>query len=168
VAFSGPDVQTHQKVQMDSAIQRELALLLRSACLVSSNFRYIMNLCILGLKFSRPLLRTMKPTVLWALIPSLFSATLVLGAVPISSVKRVSNQATVPNKFIIEVDQLSTIPNKRSFTRVRLLFYIHLVNSLKSQINSPSTPSMLLFKNAPSGSTSTKSSTRRGCSLVQL
>ncbi|KIM45535.1 hypothetical protein M413DRAFT_343058 [Hebeloma cylindrosporum] len=59
----------------------------------------------------------MKSTVFWTLLPSFISASLVFGVVPISSVKRVSNQATVPNKFIIEVDDLSNIPTKRSFGR---------------------------------------------------
>lgn len=67
----------------------------------------------------------MKSTVFWTLFPSLLSASLVFGVVPISSVKRVSNQATVPNKFIIEVDNLSNIPTKRSFTRVRPIFDIY-------------------------------------------
>ncbi|KAJ3530209.1 hypothetical protein NMY22_g8670 [Coprinellus aureogranulatus] len=40
-----------------------------------------------------------------------------LAAVPFSSVKRVSNLPTVPNKFIVEVDTTADIPNKRSYAR---------------------------------------------------
>ncbi|KAF9547696.1 subtilisin-like protease [Agrocybe pediades] len=59
----------------------------------------------------------MKSALYWSLLSSFLSAGLVHGAVPISSVKQVTNVPTVPNKFIIEVDDLSDIPTKRSLTR---------------------------------------------------
>ncbi|KAL0956650.1 hypothetical protein HGRIS_002782 [Hohenbuehelia grisea] len=52
----------------------------------------------------------MKSNLLWAVL----GASSVLASVPISSVKRVTNLPTVPNKFIVEVDSLSNIPSKRS------------------------------------------------------
>jgi len=56
-----------------------------------------------------------------AILPSLLSAATALAATPLSSIKKGGSnlpQAVVPNKFIIEVDNLSSIPNKRSFARV--------------------------------------------------
>ncbi|KIM45529.1 hypothetical protein M413DRAFT_442200 [Hebeloma cylindrosporum] len=55
----------------------------------------------------------MKSAVYFALLPSLLTS--VLAAFPIPD--KVSTLPTVPNKFIIEVDQLADIPNKRSFKR---------------------------------------------------
>lgn len=63
----------------------------------------------------------MKPFVYASLLHSLLGASSALAAVPLSSIKRVSNVATVPNKFIVEVDTLATIPNKRSYARVCVL-----------------------------------------------
>ena len=61
----------------------------------------------------------MKSALYFALLPSLFSAYLANAAVSsAAAVKKTSNLPTVPNKFIIEVDELSSVPNKRSFTRV--------------------------------------------------
>ncbi|KAF9474706.1 pyrolysin [Pholiota conissans] len=57
----------------------------------------------------------MKSAVFFALLPTLLSATSVLAVAPIP--QKISNLPTVPNKFIIEVDDLASIPNKRSFTR---------------------------------------------------
>ncbi|KAF8149475.1 pyrolysin [Crassisporium funariophilum] len=60
----------------------------------------------------------MKSATFLALLHSFLSASSAFAAFPISSVKKESNLPTVPNKFIIEVDELSNIPNvKRSFTR---------------------------------------------------
>ncbi|KAF8070083.1 pyrolysin [Lyophyllum atratum] len=58
----------------------------------------------------------------WVVVPSLLSAGLAFGAVPLSSVKRVSNLPTVPNKFIVEVDTVANIPNKRSPSPHELLY----------------------------------------------
>ncbi|EDR11679.1 pyrolysin [Laccaria bicolor S238N-H82] len=58
----------------------------------------------------------MKSASLWAVLPSLLASS-AWATFPISSVKRESNLPVVPNKFIVEVDVLSNIPNKRSFTR---------------------------------------------------
>ncbi|KAG5639025.1 hypothetical protein H0H81_007638 [Sphagnurus paluster] len=58
----------------------------------------------------------------WALVPSVLSTGLALGAVPLSSVKRVSNQPTVANKFIVEVDTLANIPNKRDLSAHEFLY----------------------------------------------
>ncbi|KAG5646298.1 hypothetical protein DXG03_003895 [Asterophora parasitica] len=52
----------------------------------------------------------------WTLIPSLLATGLVLGGVPLSSVQRVSNLQTVPNKFIVEVDTVADIHGKRSLS----------------------------------------------------
>ncbi|KAH9484892.1 Minor extracellular protease vpr [Psilocybe cubensis] len=70
----------------------------------------------------------MKSAAFWALLPSLLSASLVYAVVPISSVKGKSNLPFVPNKFIIEVDTLSDIPTKRSFTRSLDAVYASLQN----------------------------------------
>lgn len=49
------------------------------------------------------------------ILPVLWSASVALATIPLSSIKRVSNLPTVANKFIVEVDSLSNfIPNKRS------------------------------------------------------
>ncbi|KAJ2929699.1 hypothetical protein H1R20_g7387, partial [Candolleomyces eurysporus] len=58
----------------------------------------------------------MKSFVYFALVHSLLGAS-VLAAFPLSSVKRVSNVPTIPNKFIVEVDTLAAIPNKRAYAR---------------------------------------------------
>lgn len=51
----------------------------------------------------------------WTLLPTVLGAGLALAKVPLSSVKRISNTPTVPNRFIVEVDSLASIPNgKRS------------------------------------------------------
>ncbi|KAF8894316.1 pyrolysin [Gymnopilus junonius] len=68
----------------------------------------------------------MKAAMFWALLPSLFSASVVYGVFPISQVQRVSKLPTVPNKFIIEVAQLSDIPTKRSFIRSLDAVYANL------------------------------------------
>ncbi|KAG5643378.1 hypothetical protein DXG03_000992 [Asterophora parasitica] len=52
----------------------------------------------------------------WTLVPSLLATGLVLGGVPLSSVQRVSNLQTVPNKFIVEVDTVADIHGKRSLS----------------------------------------------------
>ncbi|KAG5644690.1 hypothetical protein DXG03_007913 [Asterophora parasitica] len=52
----------------------------------------------------------------WTLVPSLLATGLVLGGVPLSSVQRVSNLQTVPNKFIVEVDTVANIHGKRSLS----------------------------------------------------
>ena len=79
----------------------------------------------------------MKTAAFWALLPSILAATAVFGAkFPLSQVPRVSKTPTVPNQFIIEVAQLSDIPTKRSFTRVRLLpfsFCFWLINRSYAQ-----------------------------------
>ncbi|CAA7260648.1 unnamed protein product [Cyclocybe aegerita] len=59
----------------------------------------------------------MRSPALWALLPAAICASSALGAIPISSIKRVTNVPIVPSKFIIEVDELSDIPTKRSFER---------------------------------------------------
>ncbi|KAF8971231.1 subtilisin-like protease [Flammula alnicola] len=59
----------------------------------------------------------MKSVTYWALLPTLLSASLVFGVFPISNIKKVTNIPAVPNQFIIEVDELSSIPTKRSFPR---------------------------------------------------
>lgn len=59
----------------------------------------------------------MKSFVYFSLIHSLLGASSVLAAVPLSSVKRVSNAPTIPNKFIVEVDTSAQIPNKRAYAR---------------------------------------------------
>lgn len=64
----------------------------------------------------------MKSFVYFTLIHSLLGAS-VLAAVPLSSVKRVSNVPTIPNKFIVEVDTLAAIPNKRAYARVRAVSF---------------------------------------------
>lgn len=63
----------------------------------------------------------MKSAVYFALLPSLLSAVSVFGALPIP--KKVSNLPVVSNKFIIEVEDIATIPNKRSFKRVSSLIF---------------------------------------------
>ncbi|KAF9010760.1 pyrolysin [Cyathus striatus] len=57
-----------------------------------------------------------------ALLPALLCAISVHTAHPISSVKKESNIPTVPNKFIVEVDDLSDI-QKRSFARPHEYLY---------------------------------------------
>ncbi|GLB37011.1 putative subtilisin-like protein [Lyophyllum shimeji] len=69
----------------------------------------------------------MKPLA-WALVPSILSAGLALGTVPLSSVKRVSSLPTVQNKFIVEVESLSNIPSKRSLSP-----HEHLYDSLRKR-----------------------------------
>ncbi|KAF8187464.1 pyrolysin [Pholiota molesta] len=60
----------------------------------------------------------MKSATFLALLPTLFSASLVLGAkFPLSVAKKGNNLPIVQNQFIIEVDELSNIPTKRSFAR---------------------------------------------------
>lgn len=66
----------------------------------------------------------MRPSVYLAILPSLLSVTIALASLPLSYVKKAGSKlprAIVPNKFIIEVDNLSSIPNKRSFARVNTL-----------------------------------------------
>ncbi|KAF9526570.1 pyrolysin [Crepidotus variabilis] len=73
----------------------------------------------------------MKLTTFWTLVPSflLVTADFVLAAkVPLSSVQRGSKlpNNVVPNEFIIEVDELSKIPTKRSYARSLDAIYDHL------------------------------------------
>lgn len=68
----------------------------------------------------RPLTLTMKSATFLALLSTLLSANLVFGAkFPLSDAKKGTNIPVVQNQFIIEVDDLSDIPTKRSFPRVR-------------------------------------------------
>ncbi|KAF9526557.1 pyrolysin [Crepidotus variabilis] len=63
----------------------------------------------------------MKLQALWTLLLSLLTLSLdvTFAKVPLSSVKKTSKLPNnlVPNEFIIEVDELSKIPTKRSYTR---------------------------------------------------
>ncbi|PPQ89471.1 hypothetical protein CVT25_011997 [Psilocybe cyanescens] len=59
----------------------------------------------------------MKSASLWALLPAVLIATSTLAAFPIANVKKVTTLPTVANKFIVELDDIANIPNKRSFTR---------------------------------------------------
>lgn len=43
---------------------------------------------------------------------------LALGVVPLSQVQRTTSVSVVPNKFIVEIDELSDFPGKRSFDSV--------------------------------------------------
>ncbi|KAG5633304.1 hypothetical protein DXG03_007660 [Asterophora parasitica] len=52
----------------------------------------------------------------WTIVPSLLAARFSLGAVPLSSVQRVSNLQTVPNKFIVELDTIADTHGKRSLS----------------------------------------------------
>lgn len=61
----------------------------------------------------------MKPFIYYSVVHSLLGASAVLAAIPLSSIQRVSNAPTVPNKFIVEVDTTANIPNKRAYARVR-------------------------------------------------
>lgn len=61
----------------------------------------------------------MKSFVYYTILHSLLGASAVIAAVPFSSLKRVSNSPTVPNRFIVEVDTTANIPNKRAYARVR-------------------------------------------------
>lgn len=62
----------------------------------------------------------MKSATFLALLSTLLSANLVFGAkFPLSDAKKGTNIPVVQNQFIIEVDDLSDIPTKRSFPRVR-------------------------------------------------
>lgn len=61
----------------------------------------------------------MKSALVWALLPPVLSISSAFAVFPLSSVKRVSNLPTVPNRFIVEVDSLSDIPGKRSLEGVR-------------------------------------------------
>jgi hypothetical protein len=47
---------------------------------------------------------------------ALLGASSALGKVDLSSVKRVTNLGTVPNKFIVEVEAAADIPNRRDGT----------------------------------------------------
>ncbi|KAF5385811.1 hypothetical protein D9615_002603 [Tricholomella constricta] len=58
----------------------------------------------------------------WAVVPSILCIGLALGTVPLSSVRRVSNLRTIPNKFIVEVDSLASVPNKRSLSPHEYLY----------------------------------------------
>ncbi|KAG5639856.1 hypothetical protein DXG03_002795, partial [Asterophora parasitica] len=52
----------------------------------------------------------------WTIVPSLLATGFALGAFPLSSVQRVSNLQTAPNKFIVEVDTVADIHGKRSLS----------------------------------------------------
>ncbi|KDR67581.1 hypothetical protein GALMADRAFT_161607 [Galerina marginata CBS 339.88] len=68
----------------------------------------------------------MKSAALWALLPSLLTASSTLATFPIANVKKVTTLPTVPNKFIVEVENIADIPNKRSFTRSLDVIYASL------------------------------------------
>ncbi|KAG5638474.1 hypothetical protein DXG03_004125, partial [Asterophora parasitica] len=53
------------------------------------------------------------------IVPSLLATGFSLGAVHLSSVQRVSNLQTVPNKFIVELDTIADIHGKRSLSNLR-------------------------------------------------
>ncbi|KAJ7282906.1 subtilisin-like protease [Mycena rebaudengoi] len=59
---------------------------------------------------------------------ALLGASSALGKVDLSSVKRVTNLGTVPNKFIVEVEAAADIPNKRDGTPHERLY-----NSLRAR-----------------------------------
>jgi len=71
----------------------------------------------------------------WVLVPSVLSAGLAFGVVPLSTVKRVSNIPTVPNKFIVEVDTLASIYNKRSVSPHELLYDFLRKRKVGFQVN---------------------------------
>ena len=60
----------------------------------------------------------MKSALFFALLPALLSAVSVHAVLPVP--QKIANLPTVSNKFIIEVEDIATIPNKRSFKRVSL------------------------------------------------
>ncbi|CAA7260654.1 unnamed protein product [Cyclocybe aegerita] len=63
---------------------------------------------------------------LLSLLPTLLSTYSAFAAVPISAIRKTSNLPTVANKFIIEVEELANIPNKRSFERAHDAVYSEL------------------------------------------
>ncbi|RDB16703.1 Minor extracellular protease vpr [Hypsizygus marmoreus] len=71
----------------------------------------------------------------WLIAPSLLSTGLVLSAVPLSSVKRESNLPTVANKFIVEVDTLSSIPDKRDLSPHEYLYEVLKKRDVSFEVN---------------------------------
>ena len=103
----------------------------------------------------------MRPFVYATLLHSLLGAS-VLAAVPLSSIKRDGSKSAggiIPNKFIVEVENLANIPSldKREYKRVSGAPIPVAPSSSYSTFSSPLISSTMAFVSAQSPSVSTRS-----------
>ncbi|KAH9484870.1 Minor extracellular protease vpr [Psilocybe cubensis] len=59
----------------------------------------------------------MKSASLWSLLPSVLLATSTIAGLSLADIKKVTTLPNVANKFIVELEDIANIPNKRSFPR---------------------------------------------------
>jgi hypothetical protein len=96
------------------------------------------------------------------------ASSAALAKVDLSSIKRVTNLGTVPNKFIVEVKAASDIPSKRDGTVRFIYFSFRKMQTDDVFLSSPTRASTTLCGNARSALTSIMNTMLLVCLLARL